>query len=331
MSLIMGLFACHVRTLRDLLRLGVLSFGVLICSIGLYPFVTSAAHVSGAENVASGLGPIVSLLPRVIAHPANMVSPPAAFLFFVSLVILIAISFAGIATALWHSPSHRLGDPLIGVAVALLSGLLVTFCASRLVHGFDPLKPSYSGWMLPFIAILASSAVERPRWWGSVIFVCLICTASWGEYVFLSNARFFVHGPERSINEALGGDPASSSIVYVGAGWPYGYFPLWYQYRGRVAQWLLSDDGQLHRITKGGGIENLPSPFAVLNGSKRVVVVAIQTRTYQSLIKHDGGDMLALNRAALLVASRVPRMHLDSEYNRPGLYWSELAILRKSR
>jgi hypothetical protein len=301
---------------------------LLVCSAGLLPFLTGAARISGGEHSSTGIGAVVALVPRVIGHPANMVSLAAAVLFFASLAVLLLLSLGRIGVEISSGFSKGLRNPLAGIAIALASGVLVTLLAAVLAQGFDPLKPSYSGWMLPLVAVLASAALAPVRQWKLALVAALLGGALWGASIFVANARFFVHGPERSINEAIGRDVSSSSVIYVGPDWAYAYFPLSYEYNGGLAQWLLGSDGRLHQIRKGGAVEDSAAPWTALSGARTVVVVGIDTRSFKSLRNHDGGKPLPLGR---LVGQHLPGMALASEYTRPGLYSSQLAIFRKAQ
>jgi hypothetical protein len=319
MAMCFGLLVSRSGERRDLLAVGILIVALLLCSIGLVPFVAGAAKASSQEQAAIDVRSLVAFLPRAIGHPANAVNPAATLLFFVPLVGLVALCFTRIAVGLTRAPAEWLRKPITAVAAALISGLCVTVLAALVMHGFNPLKPSYSGWTLPLVSLLAAAAVTRSKLWVAAAALPLCAGAVWGESVFLNHSQFFVHGPEKAIRQAIGPDPTSAAVVYVGRDWGFGYFPIWFDFHERVPQWLLASDGSLHRILKTGRVEAVASPPADIRKS-RVVLADIRLRSFESL-----GDAATIpdgESAAgkSLIRAQLPRLAPIAESTEPGLY-----------
>ncbi len=336
MALLAGLFACAVRTRRDAAHLIAAGAILLVLSAGLAPFVTGARSISGTEGAWVDPFGVGLYLLRLLGHPANVVSVGAASIFFPALGLLLATAVVRIGAALARDPRAARRDPLVGLVVALAAGIGVTIAAALVMSGFNPLKVSYSIWTLPIIALLAGTAcVPTARQdydrAAMAVTVLLIAGAGWAQILFLAHARWFVHGPVAAIQQAAGQDIRSTAFVYRGNRWAYGFYPMWYAYGANASQWLIGDDGVLHRLEKGGTVSDRVYPPDVLKDFSRLVVIAIELRSYASLreVDDDRAGVEMADGFAPPPGSPVDGMVLTAHRTLPGLYWTRIDTFEK--
>lgn len=329
-ALLVGIAAARLRSARVLRPLTVAGGAILLAAATNAPFVAGASAASGREGVAGMLGPklVVLWLLRLFGHSAAMLRPAAAALMLGGLALLLLVAVLRLPASLKRR-LPRMATAVSAIACALAAGLLVTLLAAAVVRGFDPLKPSYGIWVLPFAATIAGAAVAGPpgRMWrrlGTAAVVVFLVGAVWSTATFVRRASWFVHGPERVIADAVGPDPAGAAVVYRGGDWAYGFFPLQWRYGGRLAQFTEDFGGRLHRLLPGGGVDPAGAAPGALPGIRRLLVADLSTRSYAGL-----RPLLGSASPTPPPAAAMPGWEARASTTRPGLYWLDMTLLQK--
>ena len=249
------------------------AFGVAaLLSAGLLPFLTASASMSpGVESGGSGLRDLVRLLYRLFSHPAISIS-------------LVAAAFACLGMAGLFIPALLSKTPQTPAvrhwALAIALGFGATVAGSLFVRGFNVFTPSYSSWVLPGLAVLASMAwISRERVVRSVALgaLCLLVAGqAYGAVQIVTKGPLFAHGPHRSL-EALVRKHESAGLAILHESDAFGpaYFPLFYEFGSGLKQFALLSERPLRvaEILPGGlepaiDIEALKAP--------RVIVVRVE-------------------------------------------------------
>jgi hypothetical protein len=285
--------ALLLRFLRtNPVRIIVAGVATLIPTLALQPFVVGATSVS--ETIVAGTSPVQYLV-QLFAGSAYLVVPFAGLLFLCGCLALFASGvFGGAVRTLKRRP-----EPVDYMIVVAALGIVATILPHFWIRTFDTLKPSYSVWLLPTLAlIIASGAREmaaRNAWVrrGTVAaIVALVLGALVSTAVFLVRADWYVHGPARAIAAVAGRLPADTPIVYIGREtYAYGYFPTVYRTAGHAGQWLAEE----------GGVRRLPDgtvqPWNTLSRYPNLIVVDIRLRRYSDLGQCLTGTCPAFDRA----------------------------------
>ena len=328
-ALFVGLFAARARSRSDLLRIGASWLALLLLSAGIAPFVGGARAISSdAAPQAEGMAAMAAYLPRIYGHAAMLLHP------FLAVIVFLALGALLLVTA-WHAlaalpPLRKPASMEAALIVALVAGLMVTIGAGLVVRGFDPMKPSYSIWMVPIVTLLAGAAcapggrISRAATGIAIVAVAALLPIT---IAFARHAPWFVHGPERAIAAEIRSRAQGTAIVYVGHDWGYGYFPLIQRYGRALPQYLLDAGGNLHPLANANP-DNAPVPLGQLAGVRQVLLVSIEPRT--------GGDLRALAEGtadpALFtpLAASLDGWHRTNSIVRPGLYWLRLVRLERN-
>ncbi|MFT4115727.1 hypothetical protein [Bradyrhizobium sp.] len=273
-------------------------FAVLaVGSVPLWLFVLGATQVplyvpanATAPAIAdTSIFQYVGYLLKLVGDAANMVSIPAAALFFSGAIALVGASAiaAGRRVATGHP---RPSDWLIAVVV---SGVLATVMASLVVKTFDALKPSYSVWLMAPISILVgagAASITGFRLWdglGRRAATCaLFAGAALATYLFLNHASMFVHGPQGFIAALYDKAETPRAIIYErGAAWGWSFVPLQYSRHGEAIQYRAQDDGvDLVRAAGGLGANPIAQDMAAAVAPYRVLLLTdIELRTYRDI------------------------------------------------
>jgi hypothetical protein len=331
-----GLLIGRGRTVRDATAIIGLGVAILVAALGLLPFITGAVGASdmGAEPMSLTPFGLLTFLLRLLGHSSTMLSPVVATVYLATFVLLPPMAIAGVVQKQRGLPAI-LGDPLVALGIALLAGLGATVLAALLVQGFNPLKPSYSIWALPLFATLAGAACA-PMAGGpwlrrgvAALATLSLLAALWGCVAFLRHAHWFVHGPEAAIAAEIGADPTRTAVIYQGQRWSYGYFPLHYRAHGRLAQWIATPDGLLHRINPGGVIAPQGIDPQALGNYDRVLLVDIHLATYRTLRRLAAAPSSAPfppPRADAIagIFTLSPYWIAQKRLVQPGIYWLSL-------
>jgi len=258
----------------------------LLCCLGILPFATASSGISTPNNYAT-LPSIMRYLPTLVGGSANLVEPLSAALFFGGCAALISAAIIGAVARMLRTAPHRL-DWLLVVAAL---GVVATIITALLVHSFDPLKPSYSLWLMPvFALIIANGAAQRchfKAWDRFGRFAAMAATLIGGGMattLFGTHGDWFIHGPSQAIIRSYNRAPGPVGVVYLTAAYADGYFPLAYATKGNAEQWLADDHG-LRRVLAGGGPATLNLPFSVLTKYHDLVLVSIVPRHFDDF-KH---------------------------------------------
>jgi hypothetical protein len=339
MALFTGLFVARVRSVRDALAVvGAAAVLVVLCA-GLAPFIMTASAISNdlaqTDNSAHG---IALYFLRLVGQPANVVSPAGAALFLapLGLLLVLALVRAGLGFRA-EGEAYRRGM-LTALLVALASGIAVTLLASFVAKGFNPLKPTYSFWVLPVLAVvlgLVCAPDGAPAWLrraAAALAVLMLAGAAVGQATMLRHAGWFVHAPSSAIRAAVGDTPADTAIVYEGA-WGYGFFPTYYYYHAALDQWLVTPEGELRKIALGG--DPVAADPSILATKRRIILVRITLRDYHDLRAlqagrpdHGGGNAAGEG----LPAGQPAFDHLaaTARITNPGLYWADITTYERT-
>jgi hypothetical protein len=338
MALFTGLFAARAQTMRDAAWIAGAAVLLTILCLGLAPFIMTASAISHdvVQTDLSGQGLQLYFL-RLAGHPANVVSAAGAVLFFLPLAGLLLVAVVRIGGGFSASGFGYRRNFTVALAVALASGVVATLLAAAVAKGFNPLKPTYSLWMLPVLAVLLGAACARGqgRRLTNVargLAILMLLGAALGETILVRHGGWFAHGPSSAIRAAVGDNPADTAVVYEG-NWAYGFFPIYYYYRSALDQWLIAPDGQLEKIGIGG--DPSAADVASLAAKRRIVLVRITLRDYHDLrtlrIKGSnqaGGIVDALTLPA--DQSAFNNLSATARTTGPGLYWADIATYERT-
>ena len=277
------LMLVFARDRASLVRVLFVGAVLAICLLGLYPFIFGATSVSMAGATA-GAGDLLHYLPLLLGHPALLLYPVAALLYFAAGVALIVAAAWGAARRAAQRQTDRLDWLLVVAAI----GCIATIVPGFLISTFDTLKPSYSIWLLPVFALIialgASRPIGLPAWdrygrFGAI--TALLIGAGIATAVFLIHAPWFIHGPQRTIAAVRAASPTPTAILYTDPEtYAVGYFPMVYQTHGAAPQWLARAYG-LVRLPDDGTSPTLP--LTALAPYRSLVVVDIRMRHYADL------------------------------------------------
>ncbi len=230
------------KPIRPLVIAGV-AVGVL--SLGLVPFITSSAAMSAPEvGAGSRVRDVARLIFRLVGHPAVAVSKPA-----IGLAALGSIGLALLAIAFGKTGPRR------SLIIAIALGLAATMAAGMVIKSFDALKPTYSTWLLPAIAMLFASATSiaaKPLRYiarGSVVAVA--CAQLYGAAMLARHGEAFAHGPHRMLEQMIQGHRDGLTVVHeAGTAWGATYFPLRYEFGPDLPQYLgtSADSGEVAKL-----------------------------------------------------------------------------------
>ncbi len=266
---------------------------VLLCCIGLKPFISGAAAISSlTQSATPGAGDIASFLVQLLGSGSLMVNPVIAVLYFGGVGLLVLLGAIGLGSVVLRRGVAARHEPALGIALALAAGIVVSIGAAFLLKGFNALSPRYSIWMLPGVALLiglAGAGKIVPR--GGIAALAraiglalLAIGALWGASLFLKRVDWFVHGPSRAIETMIADADGPVALVHVGTGWPWGYFPLYWHHRDGLTQWLLTPDGKaVIRIGRGGDAKGSPQPLTALAGQQQLLVSRIDLLDFNDL------------------------------------------------
>jgi hypothetical protein len=236
----------------------------------------------------------------VIGAPARLLVPSPLLVWFAS-TAAVMIGFGGCLLAtvlamraerldeLHEAELRQLVMPLfyislIALAASFTLGILVPW--SRLGTAFD------YAWLLPFTAALIAATfvpgmLPRVQWLRLMRDVCamlLVAGLAWGQLFFLYRAPWFTHGPERTLSRLVGAAPPGTALVYIGADWGHGYYPLYWTMPGKADQWLLAGDGRaVFRIAPGGRVESTSYDPSALKSYRALIVARIERRSARAL------------------------------------------------
>ena len=324
---------------KSAFAVAVIYCGFLILCSGLVPFIAGANSISSVTErstvTASGL---IEFAFKLIGHSSTMLSVPAALIYFASVALMIGLTLSNVAQKFYEDGEAARANPVFGLVVALSSGLCATIAAAFVVRGFDPLKISYNIWVLPLIAVLIGVALTakatgfvKPLQIGFASL--LLIGALWTHGTFLGHAGWFVHGPEKTLVRQIEEAGPGTAVVYEGASWGYGYFPLYWRYREDVPQWLINAEGtSVQRIKRGGNIESESKPILILDQFDHLIYARIDTRTYvelRALMISSATTSEPINNARALANYG---WRTKSVLEKPGLYWMTSTTLdRKTK
>ncbi len=226
---------------------------------------------------------------KLVGDAANMVSTPAAALFFGGTVVLVGASIFAAAIRVKNG-SPRPFDWLIAVVI---SGVLATIAASLIASKFDPLKPSYSIWLMAPISVLVGAGASFSSGFGlwdrlgkNVAAGALLTGAAAATYLFLSHASMFVHGPEDFVRALYDKAKVPKAIIYEpGAAWGWSFVPLQYSRHGEVIQYEGRDDGAA-LAKAAGGRDAVPAPQELgtaVAPYQALLLTDIRLRTYHDI------------------------------------------------
>jgi hypothetical protein len=208
---------------------------------------------------------------RLFAHPATVLS-----------TIAVAAALAGGALAITAAVVSGISERsrvIIGLTIAVASGLAVVALAHFAQSGFNAATPSYNVWGLPGLALLASAGLRAPNrwhwraaWCGAVL---LLAANVYGTVQLAVHGLYFAHTPHRAIADIVrryGPDavvaydepPAPSQVWHV-------YSPLRYEFGPALRQyeWTAGNNGP--RLVAYPNKERETSPTGVT--AKYLVVI----------------------------------------------------------
>jgi hypothetical protein len=285
-AFLLAIGVAHIR--RGVLPLEIiLAFVVMaVASVGILPFVFSAASnsTSGGE-VVNAHGYIVYLF-KLIGGSANMISRAAAVLFFGGMLALFTLSTITAMKRIIR------GDPQFvdWLFLVVFAGVSATLGASLIVKNFDALKESYSVWIFAPLALFVAGGAVRPhelRYWSGmygVTAVAVIAGAALSTCTFFAHAAEFIHGPGRFVGAVYNRLEPPKAIIYEsGAAWEWSYFPLVFSYKGEVAQYRFAAGGELVRVVPGPTQPDPQQALAAVATYNDVLLVDIRLRTYKDI------------------------------------------------
>ncbi len=284
----LALGIAFIRTPSSLGALAAAFGTVMIGSLGLFPFVTSAVVQSAPAANEKTVAQYLTYLFRLFGDSANMVSVLASLLFFLGTLALFS---AGAVTAVVRARRWIL-RPSDWLFVVVFAGVLAPILASLVVRTFNVLSASYSGWLFAPLVLLigigASSSTGFRPWDRGGRFVAasaMLIGAAFSTHVFLFHAPFFVHGPERFVGAIYDEATSPKAIVYEPeAAWAFSYFPLVFSHDRKIIQLRATDSGnELVRIgdtQRRAAAEELGAALAPYND---VLIVDVKLRTFRDL------------------------------------------------
>ena len=335
-SFFLVLALAYARYPRPLIEIILAFVTTAVGSFGVLPFVFSA--VAGSKpgisvEHAAGSQQYLRYLLELIGDSANLISTLAPFLFLGGAAVLFVISTIGATRRLVG------GDPkpIDWLVLVVIAGASAALTASLLAHGFDPLKASYSIWIVAPLALFLSSGAIAPDellQWKSVYGIAFAATltgAVISTYGFLAHASEFVHGPGEFVNALYERAASPKAIVYKsGAALGWSYFPLVFLHNGDVAQYRSVDGSDLARIVSGS---SQPDPQRIVDAVapfNDLVLVDVRLRKYQDIRRCDENACPQFRPGAVelaLVGSN--RWHQVAVERQFGLYDAQVKVFRR--
>lgn len=334
-AMTVGLAVAKVRRPRDLVPLGSAYACVIIGAAGLGPFVLGSEAASSGTDSAGGLGPrtLLLFLLRQIGHSATMLSLVAALLTLGGFVLLLTLSLGGFVARLRTGLRAAAEDPRAALWSTLAAGELATLFVAIFMKGFNPLKPTYSLWTLPFFILLAAQAVspDYPRLVRRAAMGALalfVVGGLWSTGLFLAHASWFAHGPERTIADQVEAPGGRTAIVYTSDQWPYSFFPISWRFGNGASQWWRDNDGAFHKLLRGGAIEPEAHGIGVFANDQRLLYADVHLHSYAEL-----RELLIGIPLEPPMPSEAPTGFVESRIDRhDGLYGLTLtSFVRKDR
>lgn len=294
-----GLLLTRARSRDGLLRIVGSGIVFLILAAGIVPFVLGAT--TNAANVQfthpGHLTEFGLYVVRTAGHPAMMIEPVLAALYFVGLLILLAVG--AVRAVGWPPALREPMGPEAGVLVALVAGMAAAMLASLVVNGFDALKPSYNAWLFVPRAVLAASAVapglRRPsKALAQLAAAAFILALIAIQAVFVRHDDWFIHGPERVVVQELKSRSGATAIVYDGDAWGWLYFPLVYRFGSSFPQYYRDINGALHRPGVNGDPNTPVLSARELDRYNHILLADVELKTYSELRPLERGDQQSL-------------------------------------
>lgn len=227
------------RSLRPVMLLaGVLAIGLG----GLVPFAMASVSISSGTIARDRVREVAQLIYRLVAHPAMAVFPAVVAMAFGAAAVLL---IAG-----WRTPSRSSGL-LRFLVLTLLAGIAISSAANFVAAGFTAAKVSYATWALPLVSLVLAAplASSSGRWSRIALIAALIFVACEGAGVaeLAWNGEYFVHGPERHLQQVLHDlGPQRVAVIHADPldGYGFAYFPLRFENGPAFRQFVLSDSGE---------------------------------------------------------------------------------------
>ena len=329
-SFFVALGLANIRSPSAIIELVVCYVCILLLSLGILPFALSAVTLSDSQvgtSIAGSHSYVIYIL-KLFGDSANLVSKPAAVLFFGGIVALFLQSAAGaIRRAKGRNPSSV--DWLL---VVVLAGVSITLIASRLVHSFDALKTDYGIWLVPPLMLFTASGatIRSPLFFNSyrAAFAATVLGAGFATYIFAANASEFIHGPGKFVGSAADRTKSPKAILYeAGAQWEWSYFPLVFSHKGGLAQYRATKSGDKLVLLDDPSKASPQAISDALNSYKSLTLVDVRLRTYEDLRKCRVNDCPSFQSgpvvAALVSSGRWRQTALDRQF---GLYDTQVRI-----
>ena len=276
----------YIRQRAMLLEIVLAVAIVGVASVGLLPFVLSAASNSSSSGEVVNMHQYGVYLFELFGDSANIISRSAAILFFGGVLALLSLSAVNAAKRIINDVPQSV-DWLLLVIIA---GVSATLGASLFMKNFDVLKASYSIWIFaPLVLFISSGAVGSGRsgYWNGIYGVAAVVAvvgAAVSTFTFLFHASEFIHGPGRFVGAIYDRTLSPKAVIYdTGAQWEWAYFPLEFSHGGAVSQYRFADDGDLVRLLPGSAQPIPQRTIAAVAPYSELVLVDLQLRTYNDI------------------------------------------------
>ncbi|HKS16664.1 MAG TPA: hypothetical protein VJU16_05075 [Planctomycetota bacterium] len=256
----------HRGPLRPLL----LALGVSAAlAFGLLPFLTASVSASsGVPSSGAGIREFVRLPYRLMSHPAISISFVAAGLAVLGMAGLLLLA------VLSRSPQSR---TVRFWALAPAIGLAATVSGGLFVRGFNALSPSYSIWVVPGMAVLASMAwLSRDRIFRALALgaVSLVIAAQgYGALQLVTRGDLFAHGPHRQLEGLVRRHGAAGlAVLHDTPEYGVAYFPLHYEFGRDLKQYVIVSENPVRVAAILPAGFGLPTELGGLEASRVIVV-----------------------------------------------------------
>ena len=310
----------------------------LVGSVGILPFVFSAVTQSALDlsrEQAEHSHEYLTYIVKLIGAPANLISTPAAVLFFGGAFALFLIGV--VAGAKRMSTRHSI--PVDWLLIVIVGGVSASLVASHFVKNFEVLKSSYSIWIFAPLALFVASGAAESGASRYRIGLCGIAAAAIvggatiSTYTFVVHATDFVHGPGEFVSAIYDQINSPKAVVYKdGAASGWSYFPLVFTHKGEVVQYqAIQKNAELARIMTGP-IESTPrDTLAAVAPYESLILVDVKLRTYNDIRQcladacpqfHAGELEKTLSASGSWQVVKVMRQF--------GLYDTQVIILRRT-
>jgi Dolichyl-phosphate-mannose-protein mannosyltransferase len=280
-SIFLSLFIIHSfkRSSRDLSYVA-LGFGfLLICSLGLIPFIM-AAHSSDVNHDTKSVVDIIKLGYRFFAHSSMTYYLIIIPLLFVSVGVVLCY-------CLFVKTLYRKFYAQILLPVIL--GLTVTVTAFFVVNSFKVTTISYSIWILPNISLLLGAGFMPASNWlvkasSSIIILCNM----FGAYFLISWGSFFSHGPSEQIAQLIKTAPINTqAVIYESESDQIGmvYFPLNFLFNNDLQQYQF-ERPDLDGLMKELKYNSSSDLSLILREYEYVYVITVRKQNSKDIIKN---------------------------------------------